>query len=79
MSVQKIIGNIVCEDIVQQENGDWNVIFKYDKKFKETYKKMFNLKKWSKKHFEKKLDEAIRSMTRQIQEDKKCLDLNQNI
>lgn len=76
MSVEKLIGRIICEDMIEQDNGDWKVTFKYDKKFKEEYKKIFNLKKWSKKHFEQKLDEAIKYMSLKIQEDKKCLDLN---
>ncbi len=57
---EKVIGVITCSDIQENEDGSCKVIFDYDQKFKEEYKKMFNLKRFSKKHFEKTLDEAIK-------------------
>lgn len=70
MSIEKIIGNITCQDLVQQSDGSWKAIFTCSEEFKQEYKKIFNLKRWSKKHFEKKLDEAIKCMSLKVQEER---------
>jgi len=58
--LNKIIGHITCTDVVDQPDGSAICVFSYDKQFKEKYKQAFNLKRFSKRHFEKTLDEAIR-------------------
>ena len=58
--MDRLVGIITCSDIQDNEDGSCKVTFDYDEKFKEEYKKIFNLKRFSKKHFEKTLDEAIK-------------------
>ncbi len=74
-----LIGLIRCSELVEQPDGSWKVTFDYDEKFKSEYKRLFGLKKWSIKHFEKKLDEAIKNFTKQVEADRKRLQLRDDI
>ena len=55
----KFIGNLKCVDVQDLENGECKVVLEYDHAFKEAYKALYGLKRFSKKHFERTLSQAI--------------------
>ena len=65
------IGRIKVKEIKDNANGTATVIFDVDRKFKNEFKKMFNLKRWSTKFFNSMLDEAIKNMYEGLNEPKK--------
>lgn len=77
--VTKLIGQITVSDIEDLEDGSCRVIFDYDEKFKKEYKRLFGLKRWSKRHFEQQLEKAIEAFTEQVKTDKGLLDLRNEI
>lgn len=77
--VTKLIGQIKVSDIQDMDNGTCKITFDYDKKFKEEYKRIFGLKKWSRKHFEQQLDKAIANFAEQVKSDAGLLKLRQDI
>ena len=76
---QKFIGSITCTDMEEQPDGTWKVTFDYDKKFKDEYKKIFKLKRWSKKHFEKQLDIAIKNLAKDMETEEGLQKLKQDL
>ena len=74
-----LIGKIKCSDLIEQPDGSWKVTFDYDEKFKTEYKRLFGLKRWSKRHFEKMLDDAIKNFAKQVETDKGLLELRQDL
>lgn len=62
-----IIGQIRCVSAEDMGDGTMKVVFDYDKKFKDEYKRLFNLKRFSKKHFEQQLEQAIKHFAEKIE------------
>lgn len=77
--VIKLIGQITVSEIEDLEDGSCRVVFDYDEKFKREYKRIFNLKRWSKRHFEEQLEKAIKHFADQVKTDKGLLDLREEI
>lgn len=75
----KLIGQIKVVEIEDLEDGSCRVIFDYDEKFKNEYKRLFALKRWSKKHFERQLDNAIANFAEQMKTDAGFSELRQQI
>lgn len=75
----KLIGKIKCTDAIDLGDGTMKVTFDYDEDFKNEYKKIFNLKKFSKKHFEDQLSKAIDHFVKQVQADKDFLNLKEEV
>lgn len=75
----KLIGKIKVVDIVDMKDGSCKVTFDYDQKFKDEYKRIFGLKRWSKKHFEQNLDKAITNFAEQVKTEEGLLKLRQEI
>lgn len=74
-----LIGHIKCVSAEDAGDGTMKVVFDYDKKFIKEYKRLFNLKRFSKKHFEEQLSKAIEYFAKQVETDKGFLDLKQEI
>jgi len=75
----KLIGQIRCVSAEDMDDGTMKVVFDYDEKFKREYKRIFNLKRWSKRHFEEQLEKAIKHFADQVKTDKGLLDLREEI
>ncbi len=75
----QLIGKIKVVDIQDMEDGTCKIIFDYDQKFKNEYKRLFGLNRFSKKHFRQQLDIAIANFAQQVKTDKAILDLKQEI
>ncbi len=67
----KLIGKIKCTGMEPNGDGSYQVFFDYDEKFKQEYKRLFKLTRFSKKHFEKTLAEAIENFRNHIEQEKK--------
>ena len=76
---ERLIGQIRVVDIEEMEDGSCKIIFDYDKKFKDEYKRIFNLKRFSKKHFGQQLDKAIANFAEQVKSDAGLLKLQNDI
>ena len=63
----RLIGQIKCVSAEDLGDGTMKVVFDYDQKFKDEYKQIFHLKKFSKKHFEQQLEKAIEHFAKQVQ------------
>ena len=50
-------------------DGSYQVFFDYDEKFKQEYKRLFKLTRFSKKHFEKTLAEAIENFRNHVEQE----------
>jgi hypothetical protein len=68
--VDKIIGQIKCVEVKEQEDGSALLVFDIDEEFKQNYIKMFNLIEWSVEHFENSLAEAIENTVKLHKEQK---------
>ncbi len=77
--VEKLIGQITVSDIQDMEDGSCKITFDYDQKFKKEYKRIFGLKRWSKRHFEQQLDKAIAAFAEKVKTDKGLLELREEI
>ena len=75
----KLVGQITVSDIQEQPDGSLKVIFDYDENFKKEYKRLFGLKKFSKKHFQKTLDKAIQNMASEVETEAGLLKLREDI
>jgi hypothetical protein len=74
-----LIGEIKVVDMEEQPDGSWKVIFEYDKKFKDEYKRLFNLKRFSKKHFQENLDKAVDHFKKTVESEAGFLKLREEI
>jgi len=50
---------------IQNEDGTWNLVFDVDDEFKEWFKELQGLKRWSDKRFQKFLHEVLASAIEQ--------------
>ena len=75
----KLIGQIRCVSAEDMNDGTMKVVFDYDEKFKNEYKRLFGLKRFSKKHFESQLEKAIKHFAEQVETDKGLLQLREDL
>lgn len=75
----KLIGKIKCTEAIDLGDGTMKITFDYDQKFKDEYKRLFGLKRFSKKHFEFQLEKAIKNFAEQVEKDKGILELKEEI
>lgn len=75
----KLIGTIKCISAEDMNDGTMKVVFDYDQKFKDEYKRIFKLKRFSKKHFENLLEQAIKHFAEQVKADKELLNLKEEV
>ena len=66
----KFLGNIKCVSVEEQPDGTCLLVFDYDESFKNEYKNLFNLKRFSKKHFEKTLSEAMMKWAERVESER---------
>ena len=52
-------GELKLVEEIQNDDGTWNLIFDVDDEFKEWFKELQGLKRWSHKRFQKVLHEAL--------------------
>ena len=52
-------GELKLVEEIQNDDGTWNFIFDVDDEFKEWFKELQGLKRWSHKRFQKVLHEAL--------------------
>lgn len=74
-----MIGKIRCVSAEDMGDGTMKVVFDYDEDFKKEYKRLFNLKRFSKKHFEAELEKAIDHFAKQVKADKDFLNLKEEV
>ena len=77
LNADKLIGTITCVSTEDQPDGSCVLTFEYTQEFKDEYKKLYNLKRFSKKHFEKTLNEALINFANKVEQDKKNLELEE--
>mgnify|MGYP003332028411 FL=1 len=56
-------------DIVDQQDGTARISFDLSKEFRKQYKDSFGLKKWSDKHFEKTIAQALYEYVNKVKSD----------
>ena len=56
---KKMKGELKLVEEIQNDDGTWNFIFDVDDEFKEWFKELQGLKRWSHKRFQKVLHEAL--------------------
>ena len=58
-------GELKLVEEIQNDDGTWNLIFDVDDEFREWFKELQGLKRWSHKRFQKVLHEALASAAEQ--------------
>lgn len=53
-------GKLLIKEVIENPDGTVTIIFDADQKFKKSFKKHYNLKRWSQKLFNNFLEEAIK-------------------
>ena len=58
-------GELKLVEEIQNDDGTWNLIFDIDDEFREWFKELQGLKRWSHKRFQKVLHEALANAVEQ--------------
>ena len=58
-------GELKLVEEIQNDDGTWNLIFDVDDEFREWFKELQGMKRWSHKRFQKVLHEALTSAVEQ--------------